>query len=606
MDQHNQNIPPIKSDGLAQESMSQPVRLLALLGTSVFLLLLLLWLIPAVWVRPSEGESSQALAAAYDTVVRAREKTDTARAMTSNVTLVLERLKSTASAASPSPPAANATSAPPSNDAVQEAAARLASAKDEQARAETAQADAERALSQIRERQKLDAGRLTAENGSRRIAIPLVGGLFLVTAAFTYRAVGAMEKGLRAAQAAARIAQEELRAKQAKLEQDEKAATKTLEMAAETLRAAHERMQTERFARATESLDRDKPLSVRLGAIYSLERLLKDMTSVEDRGAALKVLTAYLREHRGAPAGGDLPLDSSEAEQGTDIQAVAAVLRQWRHREDDPAVDLRGAWLPYIWLGGADLSGAFLDRTDLRRANLIKVCLRGAKLIGAELSGAYLSGADLRGADLSEATLSEADLTGANLSGAYLSRADLAGANLSGADLSDADLSEADLTGTNLSGAILKGADLRKAFLTQVDLNGAHLIGAKLYDTDLSGANLSGAHLAEADLGGADLRFAVNLTQDQLDEAVTNTRTQVTPPLTVPGAAPSPTSPDSPRLPHGVTRTPPLPSLKRSPRRRVVLGRRRVVRPDPPERRAPAEHDERRKREGETDEEGHL
>jgi uncharacterized protein YjbI with pentapeptide repeats len=606
MDQRDQNTSKFgaagpTTGGPSPESSPQPVRLLALLGASILLLLLLLvlWLVPAVWLRSSEGESVRVLAAAYDNVAQARAKTDTARAISADSTQVLERLKSVAP---PAPPPAGSSGAAaaagkPSNDAIREATARLAAAKDQQAQAEAAQARAERDLAGLRERQELDARRLTAESESRRIAIPIVGGLFFITAIFTYRAVGAMERSLRAAQAAARIAQEELRAKQAKIEQEERAASRTLEMAAETLRAAHERMQSERFARATESLDRDKPLSVRLGAIYSLERLLKDMTSVEDRGAALKVLTAYLREQRPSPEEAESPPDSSE--QGTDIQAVAAVLRQWRRRDDDPTVDLRGAWLPSIWLGGADLSGALLDRADLRRANLTNIGLRGAKLTGAELTGAYLSGADLREADLSEVTLAEADLAGANLSRAGLRGADLAGANLSTADLSEADLSEADLSGTRLSGAILRGADLRKTYLIQVDLNGAHLSGAKLYDTDLSGADLGGATLTGADLGGADLRFAANLTQEQLDAAVTNARTQVTAPLIVPGVAPGPVPTDHARPPHAAPGTASVPSVKRSsPRRRLVSGKRRSVRPEPLDR-APAERDERREGSGE-------
>jgi uncharacterized protein YjbI with pentapeptide repeats len=515
-----------------------------------------------LWVRQNEGESARALAAAYDNVAQARDRTDAARAVAADVNQVLDRLKSTppattpaaaaspASKSSPASPAAVPTPAPQSNTAIQEAEVRLAAAKDGQARAEATQAEATRALSLLREHQDSEANRLMTENQSIHMAIPFVAVLFLLTAIVTYREVAAIERSLRDAQAAARRAQEELRVKQARLNQEESVATKTLELAAETLRAAHERMQSERFARATESLDRDKPLSVRLGAIYSLERLMKDMTSLEDRGAALKVLTAYLREHRPESEPTDLPTDASQPEQGSDIQAVVSVFRQWKRNENDPAIDLRGAWLPHVWLGGADLGGAFLDRANLQRANLIKAHLRGASLMGAELNGAYMSGADLREADLSEATLSEADLAGANLNRAELRGADLAGANLSGVDLSGADLSEADLSGANLSGAILKGADLRKAFLIQVNFKGAHLIGAKLYDADLSGVNLSEANLSEADLGGADLRFTLNLTQEQIDAAVTNARTQVTPPLTVTGAVPrvaiAPTSSNAP------------------------------------------------------------
>jgi Pentapeptide repeats (8 copies) len=98
-----------------------------------------------------------------------------------------------------------------------------------------------------------------------------------------------------------------------------------------------------------------------------------------------------------------------------------------------------------------------------------------------------------------------ADLSDVDLSFTILSDADLSGANLILADLSGADFSQADLFGANLSGANLSGANL----------SGANLILANLSGADLSFANLSGV-----DLSGANLCQAKEVTQEQLQSAL--------------------------------------------------------------------------------------
>jgi len=80
-----------------------------------------------------------------------------------------------------------------------------------------------------------------------------------------------------------------------------------------------------------------------------------------------------------------------------------------------------------------------------------------------------------------------------------------------GADLAGADLRGQDLRGTVLRGALLLGADLRRA--------------------DLRLADLAGADLRGADLRGADLRGALFLTGSQLESAVGDGRTLLSPAL---------------------------------------------------------------------------
>ena len=89
-----------------------------------------------------------------------------------------------------------------------------------------------------------------------------------------------------------------------------------------------------------------------------------------------------------------------------------------------------------------------------------------------------------------------------NLLGAFLLRANLFRANLSEANLFRADLFGADLSEANLSRAILIKADL-------------------------SEADLSGAILLSANLRGVNLYAAKNLTQEQIESAITDEDTKL-------------------------------------------------------------------------------
>lgn len=101
-----------------------------------------------------------------------------------------------------------------------------------------------------------------------------------------------------------------------------------------------------------------------------------------------------------------------------------------------------------------------------------------------------------------------------NLASARMRRAHLRFATLSCATLSGANLCSADLTDARLDGANLANADLSNALLAR---------------TDLAGANLAGTRL-----DGANLLEALNLTQDQLDDAVGDALTELPPHLTRP------------------------------------------------------------------------
>jgi uncharacterized protein YjbI with pentapeptide repeats len=131
----------------------------------------------------------------------------------------------------------------------------------------------------------------------------------------------------------------------------------------------------------------------------------------------------------------------------------------------------------------------------------------------------FLYQADLINKDHPRIGLFYADLTSANLKGtdSQDNKFVLDNTSLRGANLGDADLEYISMKGVNLSPARLVNKNLSNA-----DLSDANLNHAWLSQVDLSEANLSGA-----DLGHVDLRDDTGLTQEQIDEAKGDERTQL-------------------------------------------------------------------------------
>ena len=318
------------------------------------------------------------------------------------------------------------------------------------------------------------------------------------------------------------------------------------------------RQVAERFTRAIDQLG-SGTLDVRLGGIYSLERLARD--SPDHHQQVIEVLSAYVRERarrtsaqtsRGqgldevrprvskdaaldrnddqVPSGA---CDATEQEEcgstahptpATDVQAVLTVLGRRDRSKDRSGFSLD--------LAGADLVGLSLasssDEAHLEGANLRRASLRGARLAEAHLEGAHLEGAHLEGAHLEGAHLTGAHLEGAHLTGAHLQRVvldevdslrrvDLRKADLAGTYLEGMDFCEAHLEGAILSMAHLEGAQFTAAHLEGVELQEAHLERAFFWRAHLQGAHLVRAHLHKANFGNADLTGA-HLTWAQLEE----------------------------------------------------------------------------------------
>jgi hypothetical protein len=149
---------------------------------------------------------------------------------------------------------------------------------------------------------------------------------------------------------------------------------------------------TEAFAKAIEFIGNDRAVDVRLGGIYSLDRVADD--DPNERARILDILLSFIRDN--SPGDGDIPRD---------VRAALTVLT-------------RRSWPKPI-----DLSEAKLTSVDLRHAYFVNANLSRADLSMANLSHAILQGANLRGADLRRSDLGDADLRGAQLISARLSGA---------------------------------------------------------------------------------------------------------------------------------------------------------------------------------------
>ncbi len=220
---------------------------------------------------------------------------------------------------------------------------------------------------------------------------------------------------------------------------------------------------TDRFSHAISNLASDK-LEIRLGGIYTLERLAQESPS--EYWMTIEILTAFVRERSILGSQPPPPLEGIDIPKQqrkpsapripTDVQAVMTILTRRDVSQDRPdrSIELRGSNLRAADLNGIELGGADLWKVNLREAQLWQ--------------------AKLAGASLGRANLTEASLWQADLEGAYLWKANLEGANLSEANLENANLEDANLNGANLHHANLIDADLRKVVgMTQAQLASA-------------------------------------------------------------------------------------------------------------------------------------
>ena len=249
------------------------------------------------------------------------------------------------------------------------------------------------------------------------------------------------------------------------------------------LAAEEEGRRTERYVRAVELLGHEE-IAVRLGALYSLERLAKDSPS--DQPTIIETIAAYVREQ--------VPRN------WTDWEDKETEIHWPKVREDIVAA--------ISIISRRDRAADGVDSIDLSHTNLMGLHLPGARLEKLNLADTNLQDAYLGGADLQNTFFGSADMQ----------RATLVNANLKDADLEYCSLRYARLNQTNLQYAVLAGADLSNASLYDSNLKYSNLTDAKLNGAYLVETNLQKAILRWAVLSGAKLDQARHLTQKQLTD----------------------------------------------------------------------------------------
>ncbi len=236
-------------------------------------------------------------------------------------------------------------------------------------------------------------------------------------------------------------------------------------------------------------------VEVRLGGLYSLQRIMRD--SPKDEESIARIFYAYVRENTKRdrveqPKPNSLDMDKID-QLPEDIEAAINIISQFNK------------------------SRLFDGKLNLSHTDFTKYSLKGL-----DFSNIILESADFRGSDLSDSDFINSDLSNAKLGDVKLYRANLSGANLSNVNfmklsttgLFNADLSNANLSRTDLSGVKLDKVRLYNVNLSRAILSGTDLSGAILYDANFDGINLNGV-----DLSGLDLTNVLNLTQKQINQA---------------------------------------------------------------------------------------
>ncbi|WP_437098743.1 pentapeptide repeat-containing protein [Streptomyces sp. enrichment culture] len=265
-------------------------------------------------------------------------------------------------------------------------------------------------------------------------------------------------------------------------EQSEKLFEHTREKDREQAQLTREGQVTDRYVEAIKLLSSDN-MTVRIGGIFSLERIAKD--SKDDRPTVVELLTAHIRENSR-----DDPRSPKDTHVTADVQAALTVLGRRSVALSDAKLDFY-----HCGLGEAHLRG------DYRGSMFYYSNLTGASFSGAQLDGAGLSFCEAERAAFTRSTARGADFVNAIYRKCWFLAADLTNSDFYGCDLSESDFGRRYAEDGNPP---FPPAVLTNARFTRAKLNGTNL-------------------------RGVDLSTVRGLERDQLAEAITDENT--VPPL---------------------------------------------------------------------------
>lgn len=296
--------------------------------------------------------------------------------------------------------------------------------------------------------------------------------------------------------------------------------TKIAQSQAET---ARDRAYTELFTKAIEQLGAEKPakkvivgedqdhttiddyvpnIEVRIGAIFALERIMKD--SEKDAASVVDTLAAYVRENCGKPTlvcEIPSPIDFESTREW--LNAIQNYVGHVRSPEQGSLVARARALRDQPRVNRADINTALT--VIGRRPDWLK---DPEKFKSQTSEIPDLQNVNFLGWDLREFDLSWCNLSGANMQGANMLDANMQGANMSHAQMQGAELINAQMQGANMSGANMQGAYMLVANMQGVDMSYAQMQGADMTNAKMQGANMSGANMQRAYMGDAEIQVA--------------------------------------------------------------------------------------------------
>jgi uncharacterized protein YjbI with pentapeptide repeats len=264
---------------------------------------------------------------------------------------------------------------------------------------------------------------------------------------------------------------------------------------------AEQGMITERIMKAVEGLGAEKiikdeqgektvpNLEVRIGAIYSLERIAQD--SLRDHIQIMEILCAYVREN--APAG----LSKTKPKNlGLSSFILRHPISTWAQELSPPRVDLQ---VILDVLGRRTRIQIQSERNAKSHFNTI-----GYRL---DLRRTCLQASDFTGKNFDYARFSDSSLDGATLNGAYFRNASFSRARLHGVVAANVDMQNCDLFKAQLEAVTFKDVNLRGAelYVTNFDFSRLYSVQFK-GSSNLQTGSLQFASLMKVDLTGLDLK----------------------------------------------------------------------------------------------------
>jgi hypothetical protein len=227
------------------------------------------------------------------------------------------------------------------------------------------------------------------------------------------------------------------------------AALGALVMTQRSLDATLQGQVSDRFARAVEQLGAKESVDVRVGAIYSLERLAKD--SEPDRRVVMEVLSNFVRTRSPAVKQSDGSyLCPSKDKVGSDIEAAVIVIGRRERNSDDGWVDLGGTCLRIDGANGSDFQQTILYDADISGASLKQARFYGTSIERTRFDGAILYGAKFERVTGAGALFKGAQLWDAKFDDSMLDNSDFSGADLSRATFSNSSIKDIKMDGVKL------------------------------------------------------------------------------------------------------------------------------------------------------------